>query len=260
MATSFPCAQQFSLQHTAPNLSVHSADDSNTTNSITIIGNVHSASDSNISNDLTIIGDVSTSGSVRLDGVIEGNIYCASLIITANGRVNGHIVANQEVTVQGKVTGTIRGRRVMLQSSAKVEGDIFYQGIGIEMGARYDGALRWTEDEHVFDEPNFPAPDKQDNSEKAACNTAKNGGQPKEPQLLKRPTAGNGSRSLAARRLSDTLGEGHPDEMHDRQSKANGNRREPAQRFSMRCAHDDEQKNHREDDLQQESGVNFPGE
>jgi len=78
--------------------------------------------------------------------------------------------------------------------------------------------------------------------------------------LLKRPTAGNGSRSLAARRLSDTLGEGHPDEMHDRQSKANGNRREPTQRFSMRCAHDDEQKNHREDDLQQESGVNFPGE
>ena len=48
--------------------------------------------------------------------------------------------------------GTIRGRRVMLQSSAKVEGDIFHQGIGIEMGTRYDGTLRWTEDEHAFDE------------------------------------------------------------------------------------------------------------
>ena len=115
-------------------------------------------SDSNISNDLTIIGDVSSKGSVTLDGTIEGNIYCTSLIVTANGRINGGIVANQEVTVQGQVSGTIRGRRVMLQSSAKVEGDIFHQGIGIEMGTRYDGTLRWTEDEHVFDEPSFSAP------------------------------------------------------------------------------------------------------
>ena len=107
---------------------------------------VHSTGDSNISNDLTIIGDVSSTGSVTLDGVIEGNIYCTSLVVTANGRVNGGIVANQEVTVQGKVKGTIRGRRVMLQASAKVEGDIFHQGIGIEMGTRYDGSLRWTED------------------------------------------------------------------------------------------------------------------
>jgi cytoskeletal protein CcmA (bactofilin family) len=140
MATPFPLPQQSNLPPIAPNLSVHSA------------------GDSNISNDLTIIGDVSSSGSVTLDGVIEGNIYCTSLIVTANGRVNGGIVANQEVTVQGKVTGTIRGRRVMLQSSAKVEGDIFHQGIGIEMGTRYDGTLRWTEDEHVFDEPSFSAP------------------------------------------------------------------------------------------------------
>ncbi len=113
---------------------------------------VHSRGDSNISSDLTIIGDVSSRGSVTLDGTIEGNIYCTSLIVTANGRVNGGIVANQEVTVQGQVKGTIRGRRVMLQASAKVESDIFHQGIGIEMGTRYDGTLRWTEDERAFDE------------------------------------------------------------------------------------------------------------
>src|SRR5271165_5673851 len=126
---------------------------------------VHSTGDSNISNDLTIIGDVTSKGSVTLDGVIEGNIYCTSLIVTTNGRVNGGIVANQEVTVQGQVTGTIRGRRVMLQSSAKVDGDIFHQGIGIEMGTRYDGALRWTEDEHVFDEPHYPPRSKSGNGD-----------------------------------------------------------------------------------------------
>src|SRR6202000_2074713 len=109
----------------------------------------------NISSDLTIIGDVSSTGSVTLDGAIEGNIYCTPLNVSATGRVNGGIVANQEVVVQGKVTGSIRGRRVMLQASAKVEGDIFHQGIGIEMGTRYDGTLRWPEDDKPFDEPHY---------------------------------------------------------------------------------------------------------
>ena len=154
MATPLPFSQQSNLQPIAPNLSVHSA------------------GDSNISNDLTIIGDVSSSGSVTLDGVIEGNIYCTSLIIMMNGRVNGDIVANQEVIVQGKVTGSIRSRSVMLESSAKVKGDIFYRRIGIEMSARHDGMLHRTEDEHVSNEPNSPTLGKQDNSE-ATCNTTK---------------------------------------------------------------------------------------
>lgn len=119
-------------------------------------GRGQSSTDSNISSDLTIIGDVSSKGSVTLDGAIEGNIYCTSLIVTENGRVSGGIVANQEVTVNGKVMGTIRGRRVMLKSSAHVEGDIFHQGIGIDMGTRYDGSLRWTEDQSAFDEPHYP--------------------------------------------------------------------------------------------------------
>ena len=142
MATPFPHAQPSNLSP------------------ISAARSVHSTGDSNISSDLTIIGDVSSKGSVTLDGTIEGNIYCTSLIVTANGRINGGIVANQEVTVQGKVKGTIRGRRVMLQSSAKVEGDIFHQGIGIEMGTRYDGTLRWTEDDHTFNEPPASSPSK----------------------------------------------------------------------------------------------------
>jgi cytoskeletal protein CcmA (bactofilin family) len=146
MATPFPLAQPSNLT------------------SVAVGRSVHSSGDSNISNDLTIIGDVSSKGSVTLDGTIEGNIYCTSLIVTANGRINGGIVANQEVTVQGQVSGTIRGRRVMLQSSAKVEGDIFHQGIGIEMGTRYDGTLRWTEDEHAFNEPHAPSSRKTDDS------------------------------------------------------------------------------------------------
>ena len=97
-----------------------------------------------ISADLTIIGDVISKGKVTLDGDIQGDMHCASLVVGENGDINGGIVAN-EVVVLGRVIGAIRGDKVMLQSTAHVEGDIFHQGIGIEMGAVFDGTLRRTE-------------------------------------------------------------------------------------------------------------------
>jgi len=107
-------------------------------------------SESVIGEDLTIIGNVKSKGNLKLDGKLEGDMYCASLIVSEKGRIDGGIVANNEVIVFGNVSGSIRSKRVMLHSTAHVEGDIYHQGIGIEMGTRYDGTLRWTEDPEAF--------------------------------------------------------------------------------------------------------------
>ncbi len=107
-------------------------------------------SESVIGEDLTIIGNVTSKGNLKLDGKLKGDMHCASLVVSEKGRIDGGIVANNEVVVFGNVTGSIRGRRVMLHSTARVEGDIFHQGIGIEMGTRYDGTLKWTEDASAF--------------------------------------------------------------------------------------------------------------
>ena len=97
-----------------------------------------------ISADLTIIGNVYTQGKVILDGDIQGDLHCESLVVGENGDIKGGIIAN-EVTVLGRVFGSIRGNKVMLQSTSHVEGDIFHQGIGIEMGTVFDGTLKRTE-------------------------------------------------------------------------------------------------------------------
>jgi len=107
-------------------------------------------SESVIGEDLTIIGNVKSKGNLKLDGKLQGDMYCASLIVSEKGRIDGGIVANDEVIVFGNVSGSIRSKRVMLHSTAHVEGDIFHQGIGIEMGTRYDGTLKWTEDPAAF--------------------------------------------------------------------------------------------------------------
>jgi len=107
-------------------------------------------SESVIGEDLTIIGNVTTQGNLKLDGKLEGDMHCASLIVSEKGRIDGGIVANNEVIVFGNVSGSIRSKRVMLHSTARVEGDIYHQGIGIEMGTRYDGTLKWTDDPDAF--------------------------------------------------------------------------------------------------------------
>jgi cytoskeletal protein CcmA (bactofilin family) len=93
--------------------------------------------------DLKITGNVISRGRVRLEGVIEGDMRCSSLVVSQSGTITGGIVAS-EVAVYGRVAGTIKGQRVNLYASAHVEGDITHQGIGVEMGTHYDGRLRWS--------------------------------------------------------------------------------------------------------------------
>ncbi len=97
-----------------------------------------------ISNDLTIHGNVTSEGIVRLEGTIIGDMNCTSLVVENDGSISGNISA-KEVKVHGRVGGTVHGANVMLHSSAFVEGDIYHQGIGIDMGAQYDGRLQWVD-------------------------------------------------------------------------------------------------------------------
>ena len=48
--------------------------------------------------------------------------------------------------VRGHVMGSVRGRRVMLQASCHVEGDVFHQALSIEQGAYFEGKSRRTPD------------------------------------------------------------------------------------------------------------------
>ena len=97
-----------------------------------------------ISNDLMIVGNVISKGRVKLEGTVEGDMSCASLEVSESGSVTVTIVAEQ-VSVYGRVAGTIRGKHVQLYATAHVEGDIFHQGIGIELGTHYDGRLKWAD-------------------------------------------------------------------------------------------------------------------
>lgn len=110
-----------------------------------------------LSADLKITGQVHSAGAIRVEGQIIGDIQCATLLVTNTANVHGAILA-EYVVVHGVVKGSIYADKVMLHAEAQVEGDIFHHGIGIEMGTRYDGRLKWTENPQSFFHGTPPTP------------------------------------------------------------------------------------------------------
>lgn len=99
--------------------------------------------------DLTITGNLISKGEVQVDGVVEGDIHGSHVVIGESATIHGGIVAD-EVVVRGHVVGSVRSRRVMLQSTSQVEGDIFHHALSIEQGAMFEGKSRRTsEDPHA---------------------------------------------------------------------------------------------------------------
>ena len=113
---------------------------------------------SQIGADLTVIGNLLSKGEVHIDGEIQGDVHAANIVIGENARITGGLVA-EEVIVRGTVLGSIRGKRVMLQSSSRVEGDIFHSQLAIEQGAFFEGKSRRSEDPTAgVQRPEIPLP------------------------------------------------------------------------------------------------------
>jgi len=98
-----------------------------------------------IGEDLTITGNIVSKGEVHVDGEVQGDINCVSLIVGEKAQINGGIVA-EDVIVRGRVEGTVRGTRLSLQATSHVEGDIVHKSLVIEQGAYFEGKSRREDD------------------------------------------------------------------------------------------------------------------
>ena len=98
-----------------------------------------------IGEDLTINGSVTSKGEIQVDGEIQGDINCGSLLLGDKSQVMGNVIA-EDVVVRGRVVGSIRGLRVTLQAQSHVEGDIVHQSLAIEQGAYFEGKSRRSDD------------------------------------------------------------------------------------------------------------------
>ncbi|GGL62696.1 bactofilin family protein [Wenxinia marina] len=98
-----------------------------------------------LSADLHIKGNIKTSGDIQVEGQIDGDIRAHLLTVGEGATVKGELVAD-DVVINGRIVGRVRGLKVRLTSTARVEGDIIHKTIAIESGAHFEGSVQRQDD------------------------------------------------------------------------------------------------------------------
>lgn len=125
---------------------------------------------STIGEDLTITGNVTSKGELHVNGRVQGDVH------RENAQLKGGVVA-EDVMVRGRLIGSVRALRVMLQSTSHVEGNLVHKSLAVEQGTHFEGESRPSEDP-LASSPEVPAVEPQLNH---------NG-----PEAAKRHERGNG--------------------------------------------------------------------
>lgn len=93
-----------------------------------------------ISQGTEITGDVKSSGDIRIDGVLNGNLITkGKVVIGPTGRIKGEVECkNSEVSglIEGKITVS---QLLNLKASSKINGTIVTGKLSIEPGAVFTG-------------------------------------------------------------------------------------------------------------------------
>ncbi|MEP7002783.1 MAG: polymer-forming cytoskeletal protein [bacterium] len=95
-----------------------------------------------IDSQLTVTGDIDTSGSLRIDGKLNGTIRRADTVVLGVGASMMGDVFAREVIVGGAISGNIHAtERVELQTTAIVIGNVITQVALVQEGGVVNGRV-----------------------------------------------------------------------------------------------------------------------
>ncbi len=137
--------------------------------------NNNSSTFSVLGSDVTIRGDVEASADLHIDGAVEGDIKCASLVQGETSKVTGGIEA-ETARLAGQVTGSIKARELVILKTARIDGDVAYDALTIEQGAQVEGRF-------AHSTPQRRAADTTPSKPAAAEASAEGNGSGDEPKL-----------------------------------------------------------------------------
>ncbi len=98
-----------------------------------------------ICSDMRINGSVISEGSLQIDGIVDGDVSATDITIGASGQITGEVKA-EVVKVKGKIKGSIRARKVELETGAHVKGDIVHSSLQIQPNAVFEGQVKHADD------------------------------------------------------------------------------------------------------------------
>ena len=93
---------------------------------------------------LKMKGDLESDGDILIQGKVTGNVRCRLLVVDKGATIDGGISA-EEVIIRGITNGKIQANRVRLEETAHVSSEIFHRSFAVHEGARIEGALYYRE-------------------------------------------------------------------------------------------------------------------
>ncbi len=90
--------------------------------------------------DVAIKGDISATTELHVDGMIEGDIACSSLVQGEASTIDGAVKA-ESARLAGALTGSITVRELVILKTARIKGDVHYEALTIEQGAVVEGSF-----------------------------------------------------------------------------------------------------------------------
>ena len=88
----------------------------------------------------TVKGNLESEASIRIDGIVSGNITSkGNVILSEYGKIEGDIIC-ENLELNGQCIGNVKAKgKVELSKSSRLTGDIICMTLNTEQGARFEG-------------------------------------------------------------------------------------------------------------------------
>jgi cytoskeletal protein CcmA (bactofilin family) len=94
-----------------------------------------------IASDVEIVGNLTAKVDLHIDGMVQGDVSCGSLVQGESSVINGKVVA-ETARLAGKLDGSIEARDLTIEASARIAGDVVYENLTIAPGGQVEGKFK----------------------------------------------------------------------------------------------------------------------
>jgi cytoskeletal protein CcmA (bactofilin family) len=94
-----------------------------------------------IASDVEIVGNLSARVDLHIDGRVQGDVTCGSLVQGESSVISGKVTA-ETARLSGKVDGSIEAGDLIIEASARITGDVAYTNLTIAPGGQVDGKFK----------------------------------------------------------------------------------------------------------------------
>ena len=91
-----------------------------------------------IASDVEIVGNLSARVDLHIDGKVQGDVTCGNLVQGEGSFIAGNVTA-ESAKLSGHVEGLIEANDLVIESSARIKGDVVYSNLTIAPGGQVVG-------------------------------------------------------------------------------------------------------------------------